>query len=983
MAGSFSEVGNFVARGANHVDPRLVDILQKAANAAGVQVQAFSGYRPGDKRFHGKGIATDVRLIGPDGKEISNYQDPKSFAAYEKFAQAARQVQMQNYPELEKQFRWGGYFSGGKGKYGAMDLMHFDLGGGNGLGMAGGSWDKGLNPKQAALWGMQPGIQGNYAVAGNDPVQEVLDAGNGLTAFAGQPRQSPAANALNQLAMAGLQPNHVQTVDYVPPPGSSQQPVFTPLIANPVAPRQDRQQQQNVAPEPPVAPQQAPNYDDLMKQFGLTNDQPEQVQTQQPSADPNAEIMKAWGLDQTDAAPAEAMTKAKDVAPQSGDSKIGVNDVVRSIATGVPIIGGALNKADAALNAAIAPVVNPMLSKEDQLQGDTWSERYKNSLAQQEGMDALYAKDHPIANAAGNIVGGVAATVPMIAAAPAVMGASSTAPLAQNMLLGGLSGAGIGAADAGVRTDGDLRSMGKSALIGGGLGVAGPAVAKGAGWVGNKLVSGISKLTPSGAASNNLKAALAASGKTPDDIALEMATNPRLTAMDVDPNIQQIGSNLANQNGPSRSVLKSAVDARTAGAKGAVEGAFDSAMGQTPDVKAYLDSLKQTAKTNASKGFTDALSNAKPVDVSPVIDAIDAKINPGINGVVSQGSELPQGPVEQALARVKALLTNGKETLTDPQRLHQIQSDLRVQADTLAKSANGQDKLVAKALNDVRQNIVGQIDDAAGGKYRPAQKQYATDMSIEDAFDKGRTILNGGTSSDAALMNRPEYWQDWMKNASPDEVKAARLGARVAIDNQINSVRSAAAKGAAVPDVGFNRDRLEILIGKKETDRLAKVLSDEQRIAYTNNRLFGNSATAERTAVNDLTKVTQVQPGISLTTPMAIGGGYSVGGIPGAAAGAALSLGRKGAQMALAARDVARNRLMAEAISGAPARFLDVASGNPLVGRIGPAIEGGTNRLLAATRPTVTREAIDRRVPVNVPMVKKQPLEITVHPKKR
>jgi hypothetical protein len=38
-----------------------------------------------------------------------------------------------------------------------------------------------------------------------------------------------------------------------------------------------------------------------------------------------------------------------------------VEGVTRAAARGVPIIGGLLNKADAATNAALAPVVDPLL----------------------------------------------------------------------------------------------------------------------------------------------------------------------------------------------------------------------------------------------------------------------------------------------------------------------------------------------------------------------------------------------------------------------------------------------------------------------------------------------------------------------------------------------------------------------------------------------------------------------------------------------
>ncbi len=145
-------VGNFKAG----VDPKLMDILSEAAQKfGGYQVDAISGYRAGDPRFHGKGLATDIQLTDLiSGRKLGNYQDASSFGQYEKFAQTARQVQMQKYPELADKFRWGGYFAGGKGKYGAMDTMHFDLGGDK-VGMGGGSWDKGLSSGQMSLWKIQ------------------------------------------------------------------------------------------------------------------------------------------------------------------------------------------------------------------------------------------------------------------------------------------------------------------------------------------------------------------------------------------------------------------------------------------------------------------------------------------------------------------------------------------------------------------------------------------------------------------------------------------------------------------------------------------------------------------------------------------------------------------------------------------------------------------------------------------------------------
>jgi hypothetical protein len=141
-------------------DPRLVNILTETSKylPEGWRAELRSGYREGDPRFHGQHKAADVQLIDPKGREVPWYQSPDSFRTYEAFAHKAREVQQEKYPSLSKDFAWGGYFGGtidpsgrGRGTYGAMDLMHFDLGGTRGTE---GTFEKGLSAEAARRWGV-------------------------------------------------------------------------------------------------------------------------------------------------------------------------------------------------------------------------------------------------------------------------------------------------------------------------------------------------------------------------------------------------------------------------------------------------------------------------------------------------------------------------------------------------------------------------------------------------------------------------------------------------------------------------------------------------------------------------------------------------------------------------------------------------------------------------------------------------------------
>jgi hypothetical protein len=183
------------------INPRLLKLIE-GMKYDKYNVNPTSGYRPGDPRQHGRGQAIDIQLSDPKTQAaLANYQDPATFKAYQDYANAVYQQALQNDPELAKQLRWGGYFSGGRGKYGALDLMHFDTAN-QSIGMGGGSWEGGLNPDQAKIWGLQAGggvgeLDAQMQAAGYTPEQRrnaiasIESAGSGdygaLGAFTGDP----------------------------------------------------------------------------------------------------------------------------------------------------------------------------------------------------------------------------------------------------------------------------------------------------------------------------------------------------------------------------------------------------------------------------------------------------------------------------------------------------------------------------------------------------------------------------------------------------------------------------------------------------------------------------------------------------------------------------------------------------------------------------------------------------------------------------
>ncbi len=184
-----------------NVDPRLLDILQHGA-AANPQfgVTAISGLasRGAGTINHPSGNAVDLSIFDKlSGKTLGNYQDPSSFRAYEQIFQSSKLYQMQKYPELNDQFRFGGYFGGRFGH----DQMHYDVTPSAHGAMSLGSAQTGLYnvPANAKYLGQSIGM-GQLS-----PQQLSALSPQQLSALSGVlPQTAPIPSLLNRGATGGL-----------------------------------------------------------------------------------------------------------------------------------------------------------------------------------------------------------------------------------------------------------------------------------------------------------------------------------------------------------------------------------------------------------------------------------------------------------------------------------------------------------------------------------------------------------------------------------------------------------------------------------------------------------------------------------------------------------------------------------------------------------------------------------------------------------
>ena len=374
------------------------------------------------------------------------------------------------------------------------------------------------------------------------------------------------------------------------------------------------------------------------------------------------------------------------------------------------------------------------------------------------------------------------------------------------------------------------------------------------------------------------------------EVAKRMRENPRLTPADLSPKVLQDTQHLFANDGPQINYLKNASDARMAGRKDAIIDAYDASAGTPVNVVTKLNELATNSKAVGSKKINPAIESAGPVDLTNTINSIDKILKPGAMNVVTGESSIPLTGVKKELANIKQYLGNDKEVRTNAKDLHDFQAGLRRTAEGMLKSPNGGDRQLGEALMNVRNNIVRDIDKAAGGKYKPALSEYRDEMHIADAFRDGYSNV---FSNSKKMENRPEFTKDWFNKLTDAEKEAVREGARTAIGTEIGVARNGALSGESLARSDFNKEKLEILFGKDEAKKLIQSLEDERRIADTHNKVVEGSQTAMRMASKDQFKLPEKTDISKSVAPyLAEGLGVLTTGTP--AAGTLGYLGLKG-----------------------------------------------------------------------------------------
>lgn len=531
------------------------------------------------------------------------------------------------------------------------------------------------------------------------------------------------------------------------------------------------------------------------------------------------------------------------VSPMSSGDLTPTN-IVRTLTSGVPIIGGLLNKMDAATNAALAPALNQFFDPEDRLKGNTFGERYRRSLAIQNGLDAGFSFLNPTLSKVGNTAGAIASTVPAIAAAPVAFGAEGGSLLGRTAL-SALSGGGINAADTAIR-GGSLPEIERAGTLGTVLGAVAPAAGD---LVGGTLATSGRMATGVSPGVENVARIMHETGFTPMQAEARLAQlGPYGTLADVAPAFQDEAGGLASMGGAPTQILKSAMLARAAGKDTRVSDTVAQTIGPRPDLTAEQEGIQQAAHNAASPYYNAARANPTPMDSTSVLNDIDAKL-----------AKAPQGSAEAAiLAKAKGYLTDQKVGMVGPDGKPTMMVVPKSDPDALLKARQALDDDIEgmknrglldgttagkSAINSAR-DIRGGLDDIlkSDDNIAAGDAAYSTKISERNALDEGTELFKPGT--------RIEDVKRSITGKNPEQIGAMQKGALSALHDRLDGVSgdwSAARQMFGKSDA--NRQKLDALFPGAQD--LFDNIEAELSMRQTEQNVAAGSQTASRRAIQE------------------------------------------------------------------------------------------------------------------------------------
>lgn len=518
--------------------------------------------------------------------------------------------------------------------------------------------------------------------------------------------------------------------------------------------------------------------------------------------------------------------------------------MARSFSKGVPILGGLLNKAEAATNAALAPVIEPLLPDgvgEQRLNapGSTFGQRYDKALKIQEGMDESFAKDHPVVEPLAEAAGGIASlgAAGTTAAGAKLLGLSAKT-LPGMIGAGAASGLAIGAADEATRGGDPLTG----AVVGGAAGAAGPLVGRAVGALAEPVARAWRGFRdPEGEAARRVVGALdrdissGGNGLGPKEFVDARKSGQPAAIMDIGGETTRgLARSAANTSPEGRATLTNAIDARFETQGDRVTHWLNSTFNY-PNADAQSEALDSVAKSvnrpAYAKAYTEGAKGLwnegfEQISQAPVVqDAIRKAMVSAKNEAAKQGFTPPRNPFAVD-ARDRLTLKvdeNGDRMLPNLQFWDIVKRNL--------------DRVGTRESKDWSRVLREHLDEQVPS-YANARAGAAKFFGAQDALEAGQTAVNSTMSNRQIAAG--------LGKMSPAEKKLFQDGF---VDKFVQDVRKIPDRRSVLNKIGNStaaKERLVIALGPQRANELEAMLRVEGVMDKARGAVTGNSTTARQ-----------------------------------------------------------------------------------------------------------------------------------------
>lgn len=524
----------------------------------------------------------------------------------------------------------------------------------------------------------------------------------------------------------------------------------------------------------------------------------------------------------------------------------GIDGAVRAAGRGVLGVGSYLDELNAATNATLAPVIDPLLPDQgyEKLPGKTWGERYDQALDIQRRKDAEYDKDSPVLSTGLKIAGGVGSGLGLLKAAPTVGGyvmgnTGATLPTRVAATVGSAIGTGavqgFGAGEDGVAQRGEqaLIEAGTGGLTAGIMMPVAAGISAGAKKVGGLLLgeSDDALSTMSREARQYVNRELA----DPNKVAVYRQSlddlGPEAMLADVSPDWLGVARGAAARPG-TRGMVVDPLNERAVSANGRLRSDVAENLGPDP-VPSAIDRDIRSNQAEVAREYGPVFREKSSFDFTPITKDLDESIS------------FLRGDAQRRLQQVRGMLNEfGEDAVsTDPSVAFQTRQAI----DGILETE--QNPKVISALSEARQ----MIDDALTAsvpRIKEVDANFAELARQREALGQGRAILN----NEASAM-RPVELQETLRagaepqgmqigpSAVPTRMRQSALGEIYrAVGTKAND--TTALRNIVRGEGDWNREKLGLLFGQDPADSVLNAIDRETVFGDTANRVTRGSDTA-------------------------------------------------------------------------------------------------------------------------------------------